>query len=98
MRDRRLLLRLDLAPARPDRVVVGARSGQLAHLRSCATRVDAAFAGRAFAAYGGVYIVSSLVWLAIVERTMPRASDMIGSAICLAGAAFILYGARWTTA
>lgn len=62
------------------------------------TRVDAAFAGRAFAAYGGVYIVSSLVWLAIVERTMPRASDMIGSAICLAGAAFILYGARWTTA
>lgn len=62
------------------------------------TRVDAPFAGRAFAAYGGVYIVSSLVWLVIVERTTPRASDMIGSAFRLADAAIILHGARWTSA
>jgi small multidrug resistance family-3 protein len=58
------------------------------------TRVDTAFAGRTFAAYGGVYIVSSLAWLAIVERTVPRASDLIGSAVCLAGAAIIFFGAR----
>jgi small multidrug resistance family-3 protein len=56
------------------------------------TRVDAAFAGRTFAAYGGVYIVSSLVWLAVVERTMPRATDLVGAAFCIAGAAMILYG------
>ena len=31
------------------------------------TRVDAAFAGRAYAAYGGVYIASSLVWLWMYE-------------------------------
>lgn len=62
------------------------------------TRVDTAFAGRAYAAYGGVYIVSSLVWLTLVERTLPRASDVIGSVVCLAGAAIILYGARWTAA
>jgi len=60
------------------------------------TRVDTAFAGRTFAAYGGVYIVSSLVWLAIVERTVPRASDVIGSAVCLIGAAIIFFGARWS--
>jgi small multidrug resistance family-3 protein len=58
------------------------------------TRVDAAFAGRTFAAYGGVYIVSALVWMAVVERTMPRASDLIGSFLCLAGAGIILYGTR----
>ena len=58
------------------------------------TRVDAAFAGRAYAAYGGVYIVSSLVWLALVEKTAPRASDVLGSVLCLAGAAVVLYGAR----
>jgi small multidrug resistance family-3 protein len=58
------------------------------------TRVDAAFAGRAFAAYGGVYIASSLVWMAVVERTPPRATDLAGSLVCLAGAAIILYGAR----
>ena len=61
------------------------------------TRVDAAFAGRAYAAYGGIYIVSSLVWLAVVERTMPRASDVIGSVVCIGGAAIILFGARWTS-
>lgn len=58
------------------------------------TRVDAVFAGRAFAAYGGIYIVSSLAWLAVVERTMPRASDAIGSVVCLAGAAIILFGMK----
>jgi small multidrug resistance family-3 protein len=62
------------------------------------TRVDAAFAGRAFAAYGGVYIVSSLVWLAAVERTAPRAADIVGALLCLAGAAVILYGSRVSAA
>jgi small multidrug resistance family-3 protein len=31
------------------------------------TRVDSAFAGRAYAAYGGIYIAASLVWLWLVE-------------------------------
>ena len=61
-------------------------------------RVDAPFAGRVYAAYGGVYIVGSLVWLVVVERTMPRATDVVGAALCLAGAAVILYGSRWTAA
>jgi small multidrug resistance family-3 protein len=56
------------------------------------TRIDSAFAGRAFAAYGGVYIVSSLFWLAVVERTPPRITDLIGVALCLAGSAVILFG------
>lgn len=60
------------------------------------TRIDAAFAGRAFAAYGGTYIVSSLVWLVVVERTTPRPSDFAGALLCLTGAAVILYGTRWS--
>jgi small multidrug resistance family-3 protein len=59
------------------------------------TRVDAAFAGRAFAAYGGIYIVSALAWMAVVERTTPRTSDIVGSVVCLVGAAIILYASRW---
>lgn len=61
------------------------------------TRVDAAFAGRAFAAYGGIYIVSSLVWMAVVERTPPRITDYIGAIVCLIGAAIILYGTRYVS-
>lgn len=56
------------------------------------TRVEAQFAGRAYAAYGGVYIVTSLLWLAAVERTRPELSDLLGATLCLAGAAIILFG------
>ncbi len=58
------------------------------------TRVDSDFAGRAYATYGGVYIVASLVWLWLVEHRTPDRWDAIGAAICLAGAAVILFGPR----
>ncbi|NDW05794.1 YnfA family protein [Jiella pacifica] len=51
-------------------------------------------AGRAFAAYGGVYIVASLAWLWLVEGTRPDRWDVAGGAICLVGAAVILWGPR----
>ena len=35
------------------------------------TRVDVAFAGRAYAAYGGIYIAASLAWLFFIEG-IPR--------------------------
>jgi len=58
------------------------------------TRVEAAFAGRAFAAYGGVYIAASLAWLWAVEGTRPDRWDWIGAMVCVGGAAIILFGPR----
>jgi len=58
------------------------------------TKVEAEFAGRVFAAYGGIYIVSSLAWLTFVERSRPLMSDFLGGAVCLIGAAIILFGPR----
>jgi small multidrug resistance family-3 protein len=58
------------------------------------TRVDAAFAGRAFAAYGGVYIAASLAWLWVVEGARPDRWDAAGAALCLLGAAVILFAPR----
>jgi small multidrug resistance family-3 protein len=60
----------------------------------CLTRVEAAFAGRAFAAYGGIYIVVSLVWLLVIEGTRPDRWDAIGAVVCLLGSAIILWGPR----
>lgn len=51
-------------------------------------------AGRAYAVYGGVYIVSSLVWLWAVEGQRPDQWDAIGAVICLTGAAIILWAPR----
>jgi len=58
------------------------------------TRSEVAFAGRAYAAYGGVYIAASLLWLWGVERVVPDLWDVVGAGICLAGAALILWGPR----
>lgn len=58
------------------------------------TRIEADFAGRAYAAYGGVYIVASLAWLGLVEGRTPDRWDALGGTLCLAGAIVILLGPR----
>lgn len=58
------------------------------------TRVDADAAGRAYAAYGGVYIVASLLWLWLVENRAPDRWDMIGATMCIVGAGVILLAPR----
>ena len=51
-------------------------------------------AGRVYTVYGGVYIAASLVWLWAVEGLPPVRWDMIGAAVCLTGAAIILWAPR----
>jgi len=58
------------------------------------TLVDSDAAGRAYAAYGGVYIAASLIWLWTVEGLRPDRWDVTGAAICLVGASVILFGPR----
>lgn len=58
------------------------------------TLIDSEHAGRAYAAYGGIYIVSAILWLWIVEGAKPDRWDLIGGCVCLAGAAIILLGPR----
>lgn len=60
------------------------------------TRVDSEAAGRAYAAYGGVYIVASILWLWLVEHRTPDRWDILGASVCLVGAAIILAGPRTT--
>uniref|UniRef100_I2Q5Z5 Uncharacterized protein n=1 Tax=Desulfovibrio sp. U5L TaxID=596152 RepID=I2Q5Z5_9BACT len=58
------------------------------------TRIEADAAGRAYAAYGGVYILASLGWLWLVEGQAPDRWDLAGVSLCLAGGACILFGPR----
>jgi small multidrug resistance family-3 protein len=58
------------------------------------TQIDSEAAGRTYAAYGGVYIVASLLWMWAVEGVRPDRWDMVGAAVCIAGAAVILLGPR----
>ena len=58
------------------------------------TRINSMFAGRTFEAYGGVYIVASLLWLWIIEGQRLDKWDILGAIICIAGAVLILFGHR----
>ena len=58
------------------------------------TRVEAEAAGRAYAAYGGVYIAASVLWLWLAEGRRPDRFDLAGAALCLTGTLVILLGPR----
>ena len=54
------------------------------------TRVDSVFVGRAYAAYGGIYIAASLFWLWAVEGQPPTSTDLIGAGFAVLGALVII--------
>lgn len=58
------------------------------------TLVPSGAAGRTYAAYGGVYIVASILWLWLIEGQRPDRWDVSGAVVCLLGAAIILFPAR----
>ncbi len=51
-------------------------------------------AGRAYAAYGGVYVAAALVWLWLVDGVRPDRWDLLGGAVTLVGMAIIAFGPR----
>jgi small multidrug resistance family-3 protein len=68
--------------------------GSLALFAYLLTLVEGDAAGRAYATYGGIYIVASLVWMWLVEGQRPDRWDLTGGFICLVGAAVILLTPR----
>jgi small multidrug resistance family-3 protein len=58
------------------------------------TLAESDYAGRAYAAYGAIYICASLVWMWIIENNPPSKIDIIGAAICVVGACIILFAQK----
>ena len=50
--------------------------------------------GRVYAAYGGVFIVLSIVWGFAVDRASPDRFDLIGGALALGGVIVMMYWPR----
>ncbi len=50
--------------------------------------------GRVLAAYGGVFIVGSLLWGMALDGFRPDRWDVAGALLCLVGVAVIMYGPR----
>jgi small multidrug resistance family-3 protein len=50
--------------------------------------------GRVYAAYGGIFIISSIIWGSLVDRRMPDRYEILGSIVCVTGALIIFYSPR----
>jgi small multidrug resistance family-3 protein len=51
-------------------------------------------AGRVYAAYGGVYVATAVVWLWLIDGVRPSAWDIVGSLVAISGMAIILMAPR----
>ena len=66
----------------------------LAGFAALLTIAESPLAGRAYAAYGGIYITAALLWGWLVEGHRPDGWDVTGAVICLSGMAVILFAPR----
>ena len=75
-------------------VTLGIAGAALLACYGAVATVQSAPFGRTYAAYGGVFILASLLWGWWADGTRPDAPDIAGSALCLIGAAIIMYWPR----
>ena len=75
-------------------VVWGALGGFVLFLYGVVPTLQPAPFGRVYAAYGGVFVVLSLLWGWLVARQAPDRFDLAGGLLCLAGVAVIMYWPR----
>lgn len=50
--------------------------------------------GRVYAAYGGIFILSSIVWGALIDKKKPDKYEIVGSLVVILGAVIIYYSPR----
>ena len=53
-------------------------------------------AGRAYAAYGGVYVGVAVIWLWVVDKVTPSTSVWVGVGVSLLGMAIMMFEPRGT--
>jgi small multidrug resistance family-3 protein len=74
--------------------LVGLVGGIVLVLYGIIPTYQAAHFGRAYAAYGGVFVILSVLWGWGVDRVTPDRWDVIGAAVCLLGVVVIMYAPR----
>lgn len=75
-------------------VVLGALGGLLLFLYGVVPTLQPAHFGRVYAAYGGVFVVLSLLWGWWIDGRAPDRADLAGAALCALGVAVIMYWPR----
>ena len=74
--------------------VIGALGGLILFLYGIVPTYQPENFGRVYAAYGGWFVVLSILWGWGVDHVTPDRYDVIGAAVCLVGVAIIMYAPR----
>lgn len=72
-------------------VLFGLLGGVILFIYGVIPTLQPAHFGRVYAAYGGIFIVSSILWGAIVDKKQPDKYEVIGALIALIGVVVIFY-------
>lgn len=74
--------------------ILGLFGGVILFLYGVIPTFQPAHFGRVYATYGGIFIVSSIIWGAIVDKKRPDRYEIVGAAITLVGALIIFFAPR----
>jgi small multidrug resistance family-3 protein len=74
--------------------LLGVLGGLVLFLYGVLPTFQPAHFGRVYAAYGGVFVVMSLLWGWALDGNVPDRADWVGAACCLAGVTIIMYWPR----
>ena len=74
--------------------LLGAMGGLLLFLYGVVPTLQPAHFGRVYAAYGGVFVVLSILWCWWVDGVRPDRPEIVGALLCVVGVAVIMYWPR----
>jgi small multidrug resistance family-3 protein len=72
-------------------ILIGLTGGIILFLYGIIPTFQPSHFGRTYAAYGGIFIISSIVWGMIVDKKKPDRFEVIGSLVAICGAIIIFY-------
>jgi small multidrug resistance family-3 protein len=75
-------------------ILIGLTGGIILFVYGIIPTLQPSHFGRTYAAYGGIFIISSIIWGMIVDKKKRDRFEIIGSLVSICGAVIIFYTPR----
>ncbi|MDQ5876204.1 MAG: YnfA family protein [Thermoproteota archaeon] len=75
-------------------IALGALGGIILFVYGIIPTLQPAEFGRVYAAYGGIFIITSILWGMVVDKKRPDKYEIIGSSVAVLGSIIIFYSPR----